>query len=195
MAVAFILDFDATTAAQYDAVVVDMQLGGRTAPGGLYHGAGATPAGWRVVDVWDSDEAFREFARTKIGPITAAHGMPEPVVQRVEVAQLRRGPDPDARAHFAQVVTIDGIDATAFGELDDTAVTGGALPDGCIFHVNGPVDGGWRVVDYWSSREKRDAFVENVIAPVSQARGMAMPAIEDLDLHATLIAPGAPVNA
>lgn len=195
MAVAFILDFEGATQAQYDAVVEDMQLGGRPAPGGLYHGAGASATGWRVIDVWESDAPFEEFARTKIGPITQAHGMPQPTIERIEVAKIRRGSDPDAEAHFAQVVRVEGVSADEFRALDSAVLADGKLPDGAIFHVNGPMDGGWCVVDYWASREQRDRFIETRVGPSAAAAGQAPPTIEDLELHATMTAPQQTVSA
>ena len=70
MAHCFILDFDGGTAAQYDAIIEDMELGGRLPAKALYHGAGS-PDGrsWRVVDVWESPEDFERFAAEKIGPL------------------------------------------------------------------------------------------------------------------------------
>jgi hypothetical protein len=41
----------------------------------LSHSAGPTDNGWRVVDVWESEEAFQRFG-TVIGPILQEVGMP-----------------------------------------------------------------------------------------------------------------------
>jgi hypothetical protein len=195
MAVAFVLDFEGATSAQYHAVVEDMHLGGKTAPGGLYHGAGNTANGLRVIDVWESDAVFEEFARTKIGPLTQKHGMPEPKIERFEVAEVRRGSEPGAEAHFAQVVRLESLTAEQFHALDETVVPGGRMPDGVIFHVNGTTDGGFFVIDYWASREQRDTFLATQVGPASAAAGYPPPAIEDLDLFATMVAAGTAVNA
>lgn len=40
----------------------------------LAHAAGQGPTGFRVVDVWESDEAFRQFGE-KLGPIMKAIGI------------------------------------------------------------------------------------------------------------------------
>ena len=41
----------------------------------LSHAAGPTDNGWRVVDVWESEEAFQRFGQV-IGPILQEVGMP-----------------------------------------------------------------------------------------------------------------------
>jgi hypothetical protein len=41
----------------------------------LSHAAGPTETGWRVVDVWESEEAFQRFGEV-IGPILQEVGMP-----------------------------------------------------------------------------------------------------------------------
>jgi hypothetical protein len=187
MSVAFIFDFEGSTKAQYDGVIAAMELDGKVAPGGLYHGAGSAPGGLRVIDVWEGDQPFEHFAQTKIGPLTAAQGMPEPSLQRMEAASQRVGSGSGAPATFAQVVTMEGIDEATFDELDAAVLGGGGLPEGCLFHVNGPVPGGWRVIDYWTSREARDTFMANQVQPAMEAAGAPQPEIEDLDLFATLI--------
>lgn len=41
----------------------------------LMHAAGPTDSGWRVVDVWESEEAFQSFGAV-IGPLLQEVGMP-----------------------------------------------------------------------------------------------------------------------
>lgn len=45
-------------------------------PGLLLHLAGETPSGFRVVDVWESEEAFRQFGE-KLAPVMAKVGLAE----------------------------------------------------------------------------------------------------------------------
>ncbi|MHB8648116.1 MAG: hypothetical protein ACYDAR_20230 [Thermomicrobiales bacterium] len=79
MAIAVLMEFPAGTLAQYDAVIEEMKLGGKLAPHGIFHIAGPMEGGGiRIVDVWDSQEAFDDFARNKIGPITQKHGIAAP---------------------------------------------------------------------------------------------------------------------
>jgi len=191
MAVGFILDFAEGSAAQYDQVIDDMQLDGRVVADGQFHVAGPGPdGGWRVVDVWDSDEAFSEFAREQIGPISQKHGFSEPQISRFDVHNTRDTGAPRSDIAFFQVVRLGDLDAESFDAMDGE-ITGGAAPDGCLFHVAGPLsDGGWVVTDGWSSKDVRDAFLRDKVMPVVGANPDATPPdIEDMDVHNTLEPP------
>jgi hypothetical protein len=183
MAVAFIADFPGGTIEDYEAVLEKMGLEGRLPAGAMYHAAGVDDAGLRVCDVWEPAEALHAFAETQIGPLTAERGMAEPIVRTFEVHQVRRT-DP-APIEFLQVVTIPGVDAEGFAALD-TAVLGPerAAPAGCVFHVNGKLGDDWCVMDYWSSKEIRDAFIADKAMPAMQAAGVEQPpVIEELTVH------------
>ncbi len=80
MAIGVILDFNGTTLEQYDAVVQKMGFttGGPGGPGGISHCCTKTDTGIRVIDVWESQEAFERFAQEKIGPLTADVGITSP---------------------------------------------------------------------------------------------------------------------
>ena len=64
---------------QYDQVRQKMGLtpNGSTPPGALFHWVAPSDEGWRVVDVWESREAFDEFAEQQIGPYMAEAGLTE----------------------------------------------------------------------------------------------------------------------
>lgn len=75
MAVGILMNV-ACTPEQYDAVIRDLQTAGAGAPPGrLYHVAGPTDGGWRVVDVWESPAHFEAFAATLI-PIMQRRDVP-----------------------------------------------------------------------------------------------------------------------
>jgi hypothetical protein len=80
MAVGVVMDFEGGTLDQYDQVVESMGLtpGGPTPPGALFHWVTQTDNGVRVTDVWETREAFDQFAQEQIGPKTAAVGLAEP---------------------------------------------------------------------------------------------------------------------
>jgi hypothetical protein len=44
----------------------------------MFHWVTKTDDGIRVVDVWDSKEAFEKFAQDEIGPFTQEVGIPSP---------------------------------------------------------------------------------------------------------------------
>jgi hypothetical protein len=77
MPVAIEMSFESATLDQYDRAMELMGLenGGQAPPGALFHWAAATDSGLRVVDVWESREAFDRFAEEQIGPHTAAAGI------------------------------------------------------------------------------------------------------------------------
>ena len=81
MAVAVVMKFPAgTTLEQYDEVVTKMgfQPRGSGAPHALFHWATATDDSITVTDVWESKQAFEEFAAKQIGPLTAEAGITGP---------------------------------------------------------------------------------------------------------------------
>ena len=80
MAIAFLLEFSGVTSDQYDRVMEKLDLGGKMASGGRFHIAGPTDDGWRVVDMWDSQEDFDRFFADKLGAALQAVGMPEPKI-------------------------------------------------------------------------------------------------------------------
>jgi hypothetical protein len=44
-------------------------------------------------------------------------------------------------------------------------------PDGLIFHASGPVEGGWRLLDFWHTRSHFDEFVEGRLRHALQELG------------------------
>jgi len=92
MAIARIFDGPGWTPAQYDALIEKMALGGRAAPGVLFHWAASTPDGMRAVDVYESREAADRLVGERVGPAAAALGLPLPQITEYEVhATLRPG--------------------------------------------------------------------------------------------------------
>jgi hypothetical protein len=57
-------------------------------------------------------------------------------------------------------------------------------PDGGMFHLAGPADGGIRVVDVWESQEKFGRFMNDRLAAVTQEVGLqGEPDVEFVPLH------------
>lgn len=85
MAVAVEMSFRGATMEQYDRIRQRMGLApnGATPPGALFHWVAPDGDGMRVVDVWESQEAYDQFAREKIGPYSAEVGITDPPEMRV----------------------------------------------------------------------------------------------------------------
>ena len=87
MAILMIHDAPGGTQEQYEEVGTRLAQSGAfdslsdwPTEGILSHAAGPTDEGWRVVDVWDSEEAFQRFGE-RIGPVLQEVGLPgEPKV-------------------------------------------------------------------------------------------------------------------
>ena len=67
MAVGFIFDSPGVTQAQYEQVRGEVMPDNRPPPGMLYHAAGPIPAGWRVIEIWESQETADRFFQDKLG--------------------------------------------------------------------------------------------------------------------------------
>jgi len=80
MAVAIEMDFKGVTLDQYDQVMELMGLGPDSPPppGAIFHWVAETPDGIRVVDVWETREAYEQFAAEQIGPSTQQVGISAP---------------------------------------------------------------------------------------------------------------------
>lgn len=186
MAVAFVMDFQGGTRQQYDEVIAKMDLGGETAPGGLFHAAGSYEGGWRVVDVWESVEQFERFRDEKIIPYVTEAGLAPPTVRTIEVAEQK--PGSGAEPALVQVVHLPGLDRERFAEADREilAASGGRPPAEVTFHVNGPEGDGYCVIDAWTSKEARDEFLRGTVQPRVQPLLSGAPDLQDLDVEATL---------
>jgi len=80
MAVAVQLDFRGVTLEQYDQINEWLGLlpGGPASPHELFHWVMKTVDGFRVLDVWESREAFEQFAQEKLGPTYHEVGVHRP---------------------------------------------------------------------------------------------------------------------
>jgi len=67
MAIGLVFNAVGVTQAQYDQVQKELHPDKRPAAGQLFHVAGPTAEGWRVVEVWESQEAATLYFETKLG--------------------------------------------------------------------------------------------------------------------------------
>jgi hypothetical protein len=80
MAIGVQLDFIGATLDQYDEAIERMGLlpGGPSAPEELFHWVTKTDDGIRVVDVWESREAFDQFMSVRFEAVAPEIGMDDP---------------------------------------------------------------------------------------------------------------------
>ncbi|MEA2641742.1 MAG: hypothetical protein QOF51_3136 [Chloroflexota bacterium] len=67
MAIGLIFSGAGVTQAQYDQVRREVAPDNKLLPGMLYHVGGPAADGWRVVEVWESQEAAERFFNDKLG--------------------------------------------------------------------------------------------------------------------------------
>jgi hypothetical protein len=89
MAVILLMKWDGVTPEQYDQVIEELGINEDPAHGGLLHLAGNDDEGLRVVDVWDSEEAFNSFAESRLMPTVQKLGLEgQPDVTFVELRNV-----------------------------------------------------------------------------------------------------------
>jgi hypothetical protein len=96
MPIGVLFEFRGVTKADYEKVVDRLtkgkglkRLSDWPAPGILFHVAGPTDNGWRVVDVWESEKAFADFGE-KLRPVMQEVKFPETTPQFFPVHNLVR---------------------------------------------------------------------------------------------------------
>jgi hypothetical protein len=57
------------------------------------------------------------------------------------------------------------LTADIYDAVTGKVMSGDELPEGCEVHIAGPVEGGWRVITVWDSRERFDRFREEKLLP------------------------------
>ncbi len=92
MAVAMLVEWPGADERTYLDLIAALDLGDSMFPGAVLHLAGPSEAGWRVVDVWDSHEAFERFRAEKLGPAMARVGLAAPKVDAWPVTALAVSP-------------------------------------------------------------------------------------------------------
>jgi quinol monooxygenase YgiN len=67
---------------------------------------------------------------------------------------------------YALCQDLPGVTEDLAGQIEAELGTG--LPEGCIAHVAGPYDGGWRIVDVWQDEAALERFRTNHLRPAVQ---------------------------
>jgi hypothetical protein len=70
------------------------------------------------------------------------------------------------------VTEIEGADQSFYDQVNARVVPEDHLPEGCVVHIAGPIDGGWRVITVWDSEEQFQQFrTEKLIPAVQEVAG------------------------
>ena len=89
MAVAFLIELPGMTQAQADAIVADLNLGGKPNPGQIFHVEGTLDGVFQVVDVWESREALDAFMQSKLVALFQKHGITgQPTIRAFEAHNI-----------------------------------------------------------------------------------------------------------
>jgi hypothetical protein len=81
MAIVVIAQNPGMTAEQDVAIMQQMNVGDTPPAGNLARLAGPVESGWRIISVWESQEAFDTFRRERLEPALRQAGRPVPQIQ------------------------------------------------------------------------------------------------------------------
>ena len=86
MATVMAMRWEGVSPEQYEAVIDNLGLDDEPPSGGLFHIAGFDGGALRVIDVWDSQEAFEGFMGERLQSAVQEAGLPgEPQVEYYEL--------------------------------------------------------------------------------------------------------------
>jgi hypothetical protein len=78
---------------------VEMEVGQAPVPGLVAHVSGPTPDGWRIIDVWESEEDFQRFQQERLHPALRA--------------AMGDAPPPSVPFESLAVTGVDGLSRTS----------------------------------------------------------------------------------
>lgn len=78
MAIAIVADFPGGSQDRYDAVIADLDLEREPADGLIVHAAGPIEGGWRVIDVWESQQEADRFVQGRLQQALERAGATDP---------------------------------------------------------------------------------------------------------------------
>jgi hypothetical protein len=76
MPVAMMMENPNVTKESYDKVRAHIGL--ETPAGGIFHAAGEGPNGWRVIEIWESEQDAQRFLQERLRPAWEAVGVEPP---------------------------------------------------------------------------------------------------------------------
>jgi hypothetical protein len=95
----------------------------------------------------------------------------------------------EAGMAVAMILEWEGIGEAEYDKVVSAMNLGGKTAKGGYFHVAGPTETGWRIVDVWESAEIADAFFASHAAAFENAR-VPQPKMTTWPVHNTLTPAG-----
>jgi hypothetical protein len=91
---------------------------------------------------------------------------------------------------LALLFEVPGYTQEHYDQVIETLQRGGKTAEGRIFHLAGPMEGGWRFLDVWESQEAADKFFQEALRPAAQQVGFALAQPRQVwPVHICLIGP------
>jgi hypothetical protein len=172
----------------YDSVVDEMGVRDKPAQGGVYHWCAPVEGGLRVCDVWETRQDFDRFAKEKIMPLTAKHGLQPPQLEIQDVHEMVPGRLTSHKG-TGMIAEFDGDSAQLLSLIDQANKRMSIVanpPEGLIFHFATATPKGARVIDHWRSREDFENFVDEQLADTLAALHLPQPRITYYDVYNTI---------
>jgi len=81
------------------------------------------------------------------------------------------GQEDEAMA-IAMIFDAPGLTQAQYERVHRLVSPGNTPPPGLLYHVAGPMEAGWRLVEVWESAEAAERFFRETLGPVLQAEGL-----------------------
>jgi hypothetical protein len=163
--------------AQYDQVMQILNIERQKIQGLNSHCAGSVGQGFRVCDVWESQEAIDTFFKDRLGPALQQARIPPlsmalyPLASFLPATAFTKAKSSAQANALNAVFEIPGGDQSAYNKIMSKLNLAQSPQQGQIAHAAGPIPGGWRVVDTWESKEALDAFFHDRLGAILQQVG------------------------
>jgi len=79
---------------------------------------------------------------------------------------------------IAVLYELSGMAQEQYDKIIELLQRGGITAEGRTYHLAGPTETGWRVLDVFESQSAFDAFVQNKLGPMMQEAQVSPPQIQ-----------------
>ena len=173
----------------YDSVIAEMgRHEGTLAPGEIYHLAALAPNGMFVADLWETREAFNDYAMTALIPLTAKRGLFSPEVEFCDVHRMVGG----SESYNGGTVTVAHYDGNVdelvrkHDELEMKLGFPDNLPPGLLFQWSARHPERVCLIGHWRAREDADLFMSGPLAEALRSSGLPQPSVNIYEVYNTM---------